>query len=132
MINLLLLVAQVVVMDCLFWKNNTRVEILPYSQYHIDAIVTENGREPRRLKCVYEEAQTAERHKTWEMLKFIKGSSHLPWVGIGNFNEVLHRDEHMGCKIGAMLKLQVSMKWWMCVVCTTLVIRDGSGPLKRK
>ena len=116
----------------LFWNNNTRVEILPYSQYHIDAIVTENRREPRRLKCVYEESQTAERHKTWEMLKFIKGSSHLPWVGIGNFNEVLHRDEHMGCKIGAMLKLQASVKWWMCVVCTTSVMRDESGLLKRE
>ena len=29
------------------------------------------------------------------MLKFIKGASHLPWVCIGDFNEVLHRDEHM-------------------------------------
>jgi len=30
------------------------------------------------------------------MLKFIKASSHLPWVCIGDFNEVLHRDEHCG------------------------------------
>lgn len=80
----------------LFWNNNTRVEILPYSQYHIDAIVAENGREPWRLTCVYGEAQTAERHKTWDMLKFIKGSSHLPWVCIGDLNEVLHSDEPMG------------------------------------
>jgi hypothetical protein len=26
-----------------FWNNNTRVEIIPYSQYHIDSIISENG-----------------------------------------------------------------------------------------
>ena len=62
----------------IFWNNKTRVEILPYSQYHIDAIVTEYGKEPWRLTCVYGDAQTAERHKTWDMLKFIKASSRLP------------------------------------------------------
>ena len=30
----------------IYWNNNTRVEILPFSQYHIDAIVTENGHDP--------------------------------------------------------------------------------------
>ena len=80
----------------IFWNNKTRVEILPYSQYHIDAIVTEYGKEPWRLTCVYGDAQTAERHKTWDMLKFIKASSHLPWMCMGDFNEVLLREEHQG------------------------------------
>jgi hypothetical protein len=30
------------------------------------------------------------------MLKFIKASSPLPWLCIGNFNEVLLREEHDG------------------------------------
>lgn len=30
------------------------------------------------------------------MLKFIKSSSHLPWVCLGDFNEVLHQSEHVG------------------------------------
>jgi hypothetical protein len=48
----------------IFWNNNTRVELLPYSQYHIDTIITENGGEPWGLTCVYGEAQVPEGHKT--------------------------------------------------------------------
>jgi len=59
-------------------------------------VVTESGGEPWRLTCVYGEAQALERHETWDLLKFIKASSHLPWVCIGAFNEVLHREEHSG------------------------------------
>jgi hypothetical protein len=80
----------------IYWNNETHIEILPFSQYHIDVIVTENGCEPWRFTCVYEEAQTSQRFKTWDMLKYIKSSSSLPWVCMGDFNEVLHRSEHVG------------------------------------
>ena len=74
------------------------MEILPYCQYHIDTIVTESGGEPRRLTCVYGEAQVPERHNTWDMLKFIRATSPLPWMCIGDFNEVLLRSEHEGAQ----------------------------------
>ena len=90
----------------IFWNNNTGVELLPYSQYHIDAIVTEFGKEPWWLTCVYGEAQLSERHKTWDMLKFVKSSSHLPWVCIGDFNEVLHREEHSSVQERSMAQIE--------------------------
>ena len=37
----------------------------------------------------------SERHKTWDMLKFIRSSSPLLWVCIRDFNEILHRSEHV-------------------------------------
>jgi hypothetical protein len=38
----------------IFWNsNNTHIEILPYSQYHIDVILKEGDSEPWRLTCVY-------------------------------------------------------------------------------
>ena len=116
----------------IFWNNKTRVEILPYSQYHIDAIVTEYGKEPWRLTCVYGDAQTAERHKTWDMLKFIKASSHLPWVCMGDFNEVLLREEHQGVQERSTHRSRASARWWMCVVFMTSIMREGAGPLKRE
>ena len=80
----------------IFWNNEIKLDLLPYSQYHIDCIITEGSNDPWRLTCVYGEAHTNERHKTWNMLKFIKSSSHLPWVCVGHFNEVLHQLEHVG------------------------------------
>lgn len=77
-------------------RNNTRVTLLPYSQYHIGPIISEGGGDPWRLTCVYGEAQVADCHKTWDMLKFTKASSSLPWLCIGNFNKVLYRSEHVG------------------------------------
>lgn len=80
----------------IYWNNTTSVNLLPYWEYHIDAIISESGGDPWRLTCVYGEAQTTDRYKTWDMLKSIKPASSLPWVCIGDFNEVLHRSEHVG------------------------------------
>jgi hypothetical protein len=38
----------------------------------------------------------SECHKTWDMLKFMRSSNDLLWLCIGDFNEVIHREEHMG------------------------------------
>jgi hypothetical protein len=56
----------------LFWNNEIMIEVLPYSQYHLDVIVSEQGQEDWRLTVVYGEVQVSERHKTWDMLKFIR------------------------------------------------------------
>ena len=57
----------------------------------------------------------AERHKTWDMLKFIKASSHLPWVCMGDFNEVLIREEHKGVQERSLA--QIAGFWEMVDVC---------------
>jgi exonuclease III len=45
----------------IFWNNEINIEILPYSQYHLDAIVSSDLMESWRLTCVYGEAQVRER-----------------------------------------------------------------------
>jgi hypothetical protein len=96
--------------------NEIKIEILPYSQYHIDTFISEAGYEPWRLTCVYGEAQTGERFKTWDMLKHIKPSSSLPWMCIGDFNEVLHRMEHDAVQERSYSQIAGSVRWWMFVV----------------
>ena len=46
------------------------------------------------MTCVYGEAQTHLRHQTWTTLKNVSTLSTLPWLCLGDFNEVLHPDEH--------------------------------------
>ena len=43
----------------IFWNKDINIEILPYSQYHIDAIVSSPTVEPWCLTCVYGEAQVS-------------------------------------------------------------------------
>ena len=79
---------------CVFWNNSLDLRVLKYSCYHIDMIIDESG-EPWRLTCWYGEATRSERYKTWEMMTHIRADNDLPWLCIGDFNEVLRREEHM-------------------------------------
>jgi hypothetical protein len=88
----------------------------------------------KKLKTWGEKSKScAECHKTWDTLKFIMASSHLPWVCIGDFNEVLHRNEHMGvCKNATVHGLQAFVKRLMCAVCLTSVMRGGKWTFEKK
>jgi exonuclease III len=83
----------------IFWNNESKVEVFRFSRYHIDHIdarVLGIGREPWRITCAYGEAQTSERFKTWDTMKGIKSENDLPWLCLGDFNEVLRQEEHVG------------------------------------
>jgi hypothetical protein len=80
----------------LFWNKSIKLEVLGYSDYHVDVAVREPGVEPWRMSVFYGEAQTHLRHQTWDTLKNISNLSDLPWLCIGDFNEVLRPDEHEG------------------------------------
>jgi G:T-mismatch repair DNA endonuclease (very short patch repair protein) len=69
----------------------------PWFHYEIGSATSPaTSAKPWPLTCVYGEAQIREHHKTWDTLKFIKSSSDLQWMCIGDFNKVLRREEHVG------------------------------------
>ena len=70
----------------LFWNKEIKIEVLGYSDYHLDVSVEEAGLEEWRLTCVYGEAQTHLRHQTWTVLKNISTLSSLSWLCMGDFN----------------------------------------------
>ena len=47
-----------------------------------------------RVTFVYGEAQVNERYKTWDTLRGIVGANDVPWLVVGDFNEVLQGHEH--------------------------------------
>ena len=81
---------------CIYWKNSVDLTLRNYSKYHIDMTVKEVGNDPWRLTCWYGEANRSLRHLTWNMMRFLKADSDMPWVNISDFNEVLRREEQMG------------------------------------
>ena len=89
----------------LFWNNEIKIDILGYSRYHLDVSVQEENHDAWRLTCVYGEAQTHLRYRTWDVLKNISTSSSLPWMGIGDLYEVLDSTERDG--IGMISNSQI-------------------------
>lgn len=79
-----------------FWRHGLNFRIKNYSRYHIDAWVSEPGKDDWRLTCFYGEANRSLRQNTWDTMARLRGESTLPWLCIGDFNEILRRDEQIG------------------------------------
>jgi exonuclease III len=81
----------------LLWKDRQLLKIQNYSQRHINAIVKPNAvGEPWKLTCFYGHPVTGRRHESWALLKHLKQFQPIPWVCIGDFNEILVQEEKTG------------------------------------
>nr|XP_051221192.1 uncharacterized protein LOC127339372 [Lolium perenne] len=81
----------------IFWKGSVKLKVNPLmTRYHIDADVTGDDGFVWRLTGVYGESKSGEKEKTWRLLKILHGQSNLPWVCMGDFNEILFADEKQG------------------------------------
>lgn len=81
----------------LFWKDDIIVHVQKYSMSHIDAFVDgSDGMGWWRLTSFYGNPNTVKRHESWSLLRSIKDMSQLPWVAIGDFNELIGLSEKGG------------------------------------
>ena len=69
--------------------------------------VKEQDKEPWRITCLYGEANRSLQHQTWDMMMFLKADCDLPWLCIGNFNEVLRREEQFGPNLWDMAQINL-------------------------
>ena len=79
-----------------FWRHGLNFRVKNFSRYHIDAWVAEPGKEDWRLTCYYGEANRSLRQNTWNTMTRLRGESTLSWLCIGDFNEILRREEQIG------------------------------------
>nr|XP_023874998.1 uncharacterized protein LOC111987509 [Quercus suber] len=76
----------------LLWKDSMLVDVQTYSQNHIDVIVMEeNGNKKWRFTGFYGHPETSKREESWRLLVNLSTMSDLPWVCMGDFNEIRHR-----------------------------------------
>jgi hypothetical protein len=63
------------------------------------------GGDKWRFTCVYGEARTEFKHKTWEMMGELHSEINepIPWLCAGDFNEILYHHEKEGAYRGLKL-----------------------------
>lgn len=73
----------------LFCKSDIKIEVHKSSLSHIDAVVEEGDRfDPWWLTGFYENPDTSLQINSWNFLKDSSTASQLPWVVVGDFNEI--------------------------------------------
>lgn len=74
-----------------------QVDIQIYSPRYIDAIVTEKqGMKKWRFTGFYGHLETGKREESWKLMESLSHRSNLPWVCMGDFNEIIHAKEKEG------------------------------------
>jgi len=90
----------------LFWKQGVSVWVDSFSRFHIDAVVNGGTLEAWRFTGFYGEPDTNERMEAWNMLRMLNSKPHLPWVCIGDFNEILFSEEKSGGRVRPHSQMQ--------------------------
>ena len=81
----------------MLWKEGIKVEVKTYFQEHIDVWVERGWNGSHwHLTGFYGNPNTAKRPESWAKLKFLKGTSSLPWHVIGDFNDITGLSEKEG------------------------------------
>lgn len=77
----------------LFWKNTVNLTVEDSSKYFIDAWIDKNLDQRWRFTGFYGEPETARRHEAWSKLRHLNHHPNVPWVCVGDFNEIVSQEE---------------------------------------
>ena len=111
----------------ILWKSE-EVEILPLSstEQEIHAIVKVRSSDISwLLSAIYASPRLAERRILWDNLKTVAHLHNLPWLMIGDFNEVLSDDDKFG---GNHVNLNRALEFKDCLDKCNMVDLGFTGP----
>jgi hypothetical protein len=80
----------------LLWKRELQIQQIFCAPKYIDVKVIETPEKIWRLTGMYGEPKWKDKFKTWDKIRELNGNSNLPWVLIGDFNEILFSHEKEG------------------------------------
>ena len=81
---------------CLFWSYEVDVSLLSFSQAYIDVCVRIRFKLAWRFTNFYGSPVQSQKVHFWTLLRRLAGLSSLPWVCVGDFNEIVGDVEKMG------------------------------------
>ena len=79
----------------LLWGDNMDVDVQTFSPHHIDAMINQND-VIWHFTSFYGHFETSQRGESWDLLRQLHILSSLPWLLLGDFNEILHPDKYCG------------------------------------
>jgi hypothetical protein len=78
----------------LLWNDMELVEIQNYSRRHINAIVKDgDSTYSWKLTSFYGHPDWTKRHESWALLNYLRSFAPLPWLCVGDFNEITEQSE---------------------------------------
>jgi hypothetical protein len=80
----------------LLWKRDITIEQIFSAPKFIDVKVIERPDKVWRLTGMYGEPKWEDKYKTWDKIRELNAQSALPWLIIGDFNEILFSHEKEG------------------------------------
>lgn len=80
----------------MFWRKEVNLEIRSFSRHHINAMVIEEAYGFKwRLMSFYRHSETNRKKESWRFLDTLNRQFHLPWLYVGDFNEILSGEEKL-------------------------------------
>jgi hypothetical protein len=80
----------------LFWNNDIQVTSSEVTRNFIDIRINEHSEGGWRLTGLYGEPSGENKHLTWEYIRGLHADVDLPWLMLGDFNEILYGAEKEG------------------------------------
>ena len=81
----------------MLWKEEVKLHVQSFSLSHIDALVDDGTKIGKwHLMGFYGNPETSRRSESWAKLRQLRHTSTLPWLVIGDFNEIMGMLEKEG------------------------------------
>ena len=80
----------------LLWKEEIKVDVQTSSDNHIDVVVDKGMDDTWQITGFYGNPDFVSREDSWSLIRDLSRCFSLPWVCIGDFNEILRAEEKQG------------------------------------
>ena len=90
----------------LLWTDELDLHIRTFSPHHIDAVVNPRVDDAWRFTGFYGAPEVVNREDSWAVLRHLASQFDMPWICLGDFNEITRLGEKSGGPIRSERQMQ--------------------------